>query len=156
MRVRGTLDLHCHVLPGIDDGARDVGDALAMARQAEADGIVAICATPHIRSDHAVRVEELPARRAELGAALVEAGCGTRVLPGGEVAADMLDALDDPELASVALGGSGKWILLEPAAGPLDERVEAAVDALNDRGFRALLAHPERHRLLISTTGWNG
>jgi hypothetical protein len=42
------------------------------------------------------------------------------------------------------LGGSGRWILLEPAAGPLDERFDAAVDALRARGFRALLAHPER------------
>jgi protein-tyrosine phosphatase len=143
--IGGTIDLHCHVLPGIDDGARDLADAVEMARQAEADGIAAICATPHIRADHAVRIEELPARRAELGAALQHAGCRVRLLPGGEVAADMLDALDGPELASVSLGGSGTWILLEPVPGPLDERLVAAADALRVRGFRALLAHPERH-----------
>jgi len=141
----GTVDLHCHLLPGIDDGARDLADAIEMARQAEADGIAAICATPHIRADHAVHIEELPARQAELRAALRQAGCSTRVLPGGEVAASMLGALDDPQLLSVTLGGSGRWILLEPVPGPLDERVVAAVDALNARGFRALLAHPERH-----------
>jgi protein-tyrosine phosphatase len=145
LRIRGTVDLHCHLLPGIDDGARDVGDAVAMAMQAAADGIAAICATPHIRADHAVRIDDLPARRAELGAALLQAGCSTRVLPGGEVGADMLDALDDLELASVTLGGSGTWILLEPAPGPIDERLDAAVDALRARGFRTLLAHPERH-----------
>ena len=147
--VRGptadTIDLHCHLLPGIDDGARDLADAIEMARQAEADGIAAICATPHIRADHRVRIDELPGRRAELGAALLQAGCNTRVMPGGEVAADMLDALDGPELASVTLGRSGTWILLEPAPGPLDERMDKAVDALRIRGFRALLAHPERH-----------
>jgi len=116
-----------------------------MVRQAEADGIAAICATPHIRADHPVRIEELPARRGELEAALVKAGCRTRVLPGGEVAADMLGALDGPELAEVTLGGSGTWILLEPAPGPLDQRVEAAIEDLRIRGFRALIAHPERH-----------
>jgi len=141
----GTVDLHCHLLPGIDDGARDLADAVEMAKQAADDGIVAICTTPHIRADHAVRIEELPARRAELCAALAHAGCATRVLPGGEVATDMLDALDDHELASVALGGSGAWVLLEPAAGPLDGRLDGAVDALRVRGFRALVAHPERH-----------
>jgi fructose-1,6-bisphosphatase/sedoheptulose 1,7-bisphosphatase-like protein len=78
-----------------------------MARQAEADGVAAICATPHIRADHAVAIAELPARRTELSAALLEAGCRTRVLPGGEVAAGMLDALDEHELASVVLGGGG-------------------------------------------------
>jgi len=141
----GTVDLHCHLLPGIDDGARDLADAIEMAKQAEADGIVAICATPHIRADHRVNIEELPARQAELRAALRQRGCRTRVLPGGEVAADMLDAVDDPELASVTLGAAGRWILLEPAPGPLDERMEAAVDVLNARGFRSLIAHPERH-----------
>ncbi len=145
MRVRGTIDLHCHLLPGIDDGARDLADAVEMARQAEADGIAAICATPHIRADHGVHIGELPARRAELGAALLEAGCSTHVLPGGEVAADMLDALDNPELASVALGGSGTSILLEPAPGSLDEAPQKAVETLRVRGFRALIAHPERH-----------
>ena len=145
MRLHGTIDLHCHLLPGIDDGARDLADAVAMARQAEADGLVAICATPHIRADHAVSLDELPSRRAELAAAILESGCRTRVLAGGEVAADMVGDLGDQELASVTLGGSGRWILLEPTPGPLDERLESAVSVLRVRGFRALIAHPERH-----------
>ena len=53
------LDLHCHILPGLDDGARDLDDALGMAGQARTDGITAVCATPHIRHDHDVRITEL-------------------------------------------------------------------------------------------------
>lgn len=143
--MQGAIDLHCHLLPGLDDGARDLDDAVAMARQAEADGLVAICATPHIRPDHAVVIAELPARRDELSAALLESGCNTRVLAGGEVSATVLGDLDDRDLEAVSLGGSGRWILLEPAAGPLDSRLEAAVEELHSRGFRALIAHPERH-----------
>jgi protein-tyrosine phosphatase len=143
--VKGTTDLHCHLLPGLDDGARDLDDAVAMAQQAQADGITAICATPHIRSDHAVIIAELTDRRQELTAALVQAGCSTRVLAGGEVAADMLGGLDDRDLDAVSLGGARRWILLEPLAGPLDDRFEEAVKALHARGFRALIAHPERH-----------
>jgi len=143
--VRATVDLHCHLLPGLDDGARDLDDAVAMAQQAQADGIAAICATPHIRHDHDVRIPELPLRLSELVAAVRAAGCRTRILPGGEVAVTELDALDDPELAAVSLGGGGRWILLEPAPGPIDERFERAVGALRSRGFRALVAHPERH-----------
>jgi protein-tyrosine phosphatase len=139
------INLHCHLLPGLDDGARDLGDAVAMARQAQSDGIAGICATPHIRADHAVSVAELPAARARLAAALEDAGCTTAVLPGGEVAASRLGALDDGELASLTLGGSGRWILLEPDPGPLDDRLQAAVVELLERGFRALIAHPERH-----------
>jgi protein-tyrosine phosphatase len=139
------VDLHCHILPGLDDGARDLDDAVAMAVQGHRDGIGAICATPHIRHDHDVRIPELPGRRAQLTAALRASGCPVRVLAGGEVAATALDRLDDTELAAVSLGGAGRWILLEPAPGPIDEALSAAVSALHARGFRALIAHPERH-----------
>jgi protein-tyrosine phosphatase len=140
-----SVDLHCHILPGIDDGATDLADAVAMARQAQADRIASICATPHIRHDHEVRIHELPERLSELGRAVQEAGCATEVLGGGEVAVGALEGLDQVELASVSLGGGRRWILLEPDPGPLDDRLDAAVSALRDRGFRALLAHPERH-----------
>ncbi len=143
--VSATVDLHCHLLPGLDDGARDLDDTIGMARQADADGIEAICATPHIRHDHDVRIYELPERRAEVSAALRAAGCRVRVLPGGEVAATALDGLDDDELAAVSLGGGRRWILLEPAAGPIDAGLEATIARLQARGFRALIAHPERH-----------
>jgi protein-tyrosine phosphatase len=144
-RIRVAADLHCHILPGLDDGARDLEDSVAMARQAQADHIAAICATPHIRHDHEVHIPELAARLAEVKAAVSEAGCTTRILPGGELATTALDGLDDDELAAVSLGGAGRWILLEPAPGPLDERLDAAVDELRTRGFRSLIAHPERH-----------
>jgi len=139
------VDLHCHILPGLDDGARDVDDALAMARAAQADGIAAICATPHIRHDHHVPIAELPARRAELEAAIAQDGCSTRILPGGEVAASAATTLDDHELAAVSLGAAGRWILLEPSPGPLSDALDTVVEELAARGFRALIAHPERH-----------
>jgi len=144
-RVHAAVDLHCHILPGIDDGARDMADAVAMARQAEADAIERVCATPHIRHDHDVRIRELPERLSELSMAIRAAGCRTRVLPGGEVAVTALDGLDDDELRAVSLGGGGRWILLEPAPGPLDDSLDDAVERLRDRGLRALIAHPERH-----------
>lgn len=139
------IDLHCHILPGLDDGARDLADAVEMARQAAADGISAICATPHIRSDHRVRIDELPARLAELSRGIAEAKGRTRVLPGGEVAVSALDDLDDAELRAVTLGGGGRWVLLEPVSGPLEEGLDRAVGVLHQRGFRVLIAHPERH-----------
>ncbi len=145
MTVSPSVDLHCHILPGIDDGAQNLPDAVEMARIAQADGIAAVCATPHIRHDHDVRISELPERLEELASAVAAAGCATRILPGGEVAATALDGLDEAELRAVTLGGGGRWILLEPAPGPLDESFAAAVHHLRERGFRALIAHPERH-----------
>jgi protein-tyrosine phosphatase len=137
------IDLHCHVLPGIDDGARDLDDALAMARQAADDGITVICATPHIRHDHDVRIHELEERIAVLQQALDGEGIGVRIERGGEVAEPILGGLSDEELSTVALGG--RWILLEPAAGPLGDALIDGIDHLRERGFGAIVAHPERH-----------
>src|SRR5271167_1695874 len=53
------IDLHCHILPELDDGALSLDDSVAMARQAEEDGITVVCATPHIRHDHEVCIEEI-------------------------------------------------------------------------------------------------
>lgn len=139
------IDVHCHILPGLDDGAIDLEDAVGMARQADADGIDLVCATPHIRHDHDVAIGEVESRVAELNAELARRGLDVRVRTGGEVAETALAGLDDDELRAVTLGGGGRWILLEPAPGPLGESYYAAVVDLERRGFGAVVAHPERH-----------
>jgi protein-tyrosine phosphatase len=139
------IDLHCHILPALDDGALDLDDSVAMARQAEADGIETVCATPHVRHDHDVVVGELPGRVAELNAELERRGVATRVVTGGEVAETSVPGLDDAELRAVSLGGGGRWILLEPAPGPLSDSLDATVGRLAERGFGCVIAHPERH-----------
>lgn len=144
-RGRAVIDLHCHILPGLDDGARDLDDAVAMAGQAQADGIRLVCATPHIRHDHDVLIGELSERVAQLRAAINQAGIGVGVAPGGEVSETIVDALDDEDLERVSLGGGRRWILLEPAAGPLGGSLCAAAARLAQRGYRSLIAHPERH-----------
>lgn len=140
----GLIDLHCHLLPGVDDGALDLGDSLAMARLAIAEGFEAVCATPHIRSDHDVRIAELPGRVAALRDELAARELPLRVIAGGEVSELALARMSDEELRAVALGG-GRWILLEPRGGPLSDSLDEAVAELESRGFHALVAHPERH-----------
>lgn len=138
------IDLHCHILPALDDGSLDLGDSLGMGRQAAADGIEAICATPHIRHDHDVRIEEVADRVGQLNAALRDEGVPVRILQGGEVAETAVEGLSEEELGRVALG-EGRWILLEPAPGPLSDTLIRRVEHLAQRGHRALIAHPERH-----------
>jgi protein-tyrosine phosphatase len=139
------VDLHCHILPGVDDGALDVTDSIAMARQAARDGIEAVCATPHIRHDHDVRIAELPERLATLRRAVEAAAIPVRVLGGGEIAETIVERLTTAELHALALGGGGRWILLEPRPGPLSDTLLGAIDRLAARGFSAVVAHPERH-----------
>jgi protein-tyrosine phosphatase len=138
------IDLHCHILPSIDDGAADLSDSVAMARQSAADGIEVICATPHIRHDHDVRIDELADRVEELNRELTDRNVPVRIARGGEVAETALAGLDATELEQVALDG-GRWVLLEPKPGPLSDSLEAAVDTLAGAGMGALIAHPERH-----------
>ncbi|HWB70139.1 MAG TPA: CpsB/CapC family capsule biosynthesis tyrosine phosphatase, partial [Solirubrobacterales bacterium] len=83
------------------------------------------------------RVEELNGR-------LGEEELPVRVLSGGEVAETAVESLTEEELARVSLG-EGRWILLEPAPGPLTDTLLARVAHLAGRGHRALIAHPERH-----------
>src|SRR6266508_4377391 len=92
------IDLHCHILPGIDDGALDLADSLAMARVAADDGIETISATPHIRHDHDVRIAELPARVAELNGELSRNGVPVEIVTGGEVAETAIEGLGEDEL----------------------------------------------------------
>jgi len=139
------IDLHCHILPALDDGALDLEDSVGMARQAEADGIATVCATPHIRHDHDVVVGELAERVSDLAGELSRRAVRVRVVTGAEVAETAVAGMSDAELRAATLGGGGRWILLEPAPGPLAATLDAAVDDLTRRGFRSLIAHPERH-----------
>ena len=139
------IDLQCHILPGIDDGAVELEDSVEMATQGAEDGIEVICATPHIRHDHDVRIAELAWRVDELNAELRLREVPTRVTLGGEVAETILEHVSDDELRRVSLGGGGRWVLLEPAPGPLSDSLLAAVAHLSERGFGSLIAHPERH-----------
>ncbi len=119
--------------------------SVEMAAQADRDGIHTICATPHIRHDHDVRIHELPDRIAVLNEAIAQAGGAAHIISGGEVAETIVEHLSDAELRVVSLGGGGRWILLEPKPGPLSDSLDHAVVTLRRRGFHSLIAHPERH-----------
>ncbi len=139
------IDLHCHILPGLDDGALDLDDSVTMARQAERDGIGAICATPHLRHDHDVEVAEIASRCESLQRELTKRGIDVRVLPGAELAQTEADRLSDQDLGLATLGAAGGWVLLEPAPGPLSGELEELARRLAQRGVGSVIAHPERH-----------
>ena len=137
------IDVHSHVLPGIDDGPATVEGSLALARAAQAQGTTELVATPHIAWDlpndaRTVR-EGVGALQAELDAA----GIALRLRTGGEVVITRAAELDDAELAGLRLGG-GEWLLAECPLGAGDGRFDALLLRLQERGHRILLAHPER------------
>lgn len=139
------VDVHCHVLPGIDDGAPDVGAALELAGSAAANGVRVIAATPHVRADHPrVRPSELGERCSALRERLLEAQIGVEVVAGGEVDLAWSRGASDEELTLVSYGQRGRDLLVETPYGPLEHAFERDLDALRCRGYRLLLAHPER------------
>ena len=140
----GLIDLHCHILPALDDGALDIADSVAMAREAAGDDISVVCATPHIRDDHDVRIEELPDRIAALQDELERNGVALRIAPGAEVALSAAERLGNEQLCELSLDGGG-WILLEPPPGPITPDLLALAERLASAGTPALIAHPERH-----------
>jgi tyrosine-protein phosphatase YwqE len=116
-----------------------------MARQAEADGIEVICATPHIRPDHEVTISELAERVSAINEELSRLGIAVRVVQGGELAEPIARTTSDENLREISLDRNGVWVLLEPSPGPLVQGTITAVEELAARGFRAIVAHPERH-----------
>jgi protein-tyrosine phosphatase len=144
------IDLHCHVLPGIDDGPATMEAALALGRAQEALGVTAIVATPHVDWDWPANdAAHIAAAVASVNEAFAEAGIGVEVLPGAEVALTRAVELSDEELAGLRLGG-GPWLLLEPPFSPgASAGAHTAIVSLLHREHRLVIAHPERSPLFL-------
>lgn len=138
------IDLHSHILPGLDDGARTLEESLAIARAAVASGVATIAATPHVREDYPTSVEAMLGALAAVQEAVAAAGLPLEVIPGGELALDALDRLDADGLRGFALGGSRALLVETPYWGwPLD--IAHRLYHLQADGFTPVLAHPERN-----------
>lgn len=137
------IDLHCHLLPGIDDGPPTLEAALDEARVHVAAGVRDVVCTPHVSHGHRNTAAQIGEATVALQSALDEAGIALRVLPGAEVSLSRAIELDDTELAALHLAGS-EWLLLEPPLGSEVPRLAQMVAGIQSRGHRVLVAHPER------------
>lgn len=137
------IDLHCHILPGVDDGPVNFDFSVAMARQAEEAGINIVVATPHVRSDFRTEPATIEAAVAELNDALAREELELCVLPGAEVSLQKAEELDDATLSMLCLG-SGDYLLVESPYRSIDIDLEGILWSVQARGFKPVLAHPER------------
>jgi protein-tyrosine phosphatase len=133
------IDIHCHILPGVDDGAPDTETSIAMARIAVTDGIHTIIATPHL-TDAAYPREKLIEAVAQLNTALQQQSIPITVLFGAEVQ------------AHIALGVADRFCLADSSCLlvefphrylPVDAR--ELISALTTRSITPIIAHPERN-----------
>lgn len=134
------IDLHTHVLPGLDHGPEDWDEALEMCRIAVADGITTLAATPHVSEVFPNSPQRIVEAVGELRRRLREARIALEVVEGG-------DYHIQPELAPenvVTLGGNGRYFLLEFPYQVLPQRADAFVRVLLQRGLTPIVTHPER------------
>jgi protein-tyrosine phosphatase len=136
------IDLHCHVLPGIDDGPETIEGSLALARAAVAAGTRTLVATPHVSWRHPNDAATIARLVQELNARLRAEDVVLDVRPGAEIALTRLPDIE-PELARFTLGG-GDWLLVEPPFTPVATGLDAVILDLQRHGRRVVLAHPER------------
>ena len=146
------IDIHCHILPGIDDGAADLATSMELARQAVADGITHIVATPHFRPPYEPEAQSAAreAALATLRGALAAAGVPLTLLAGGEchvverIFADVLPRWPGMLVPGTGADGQSPAVLVEMSQ---EMPIGQAGDLLflaQTHNFRMLLAHPER------------
>jgi protein-tyrosine phosphatase len=137
------IDLHNHLLPGLDDGPEDTEAALEMARAAVAAGITVMACTPHVALKYPNRSPEILAGVVGLRGEIRQAGIDLEIVSGAEISAEVIHRIDDEELRALSLNGTG-WLLVEAPFAGWPTRLPTLVTDLEIRGFRVMIAHPER------------
>ncbi len=145
----GFVDIHCHLLPGIDDGSTDWATTLAMARMAVEDGTETIIVTPHQLGNFSHNQgDDIRRRTQELQQTLEQHEIPLRVMPGGDVRIEdgMLEQLASGEV--MTLGDLRRHVLLE-LPHELYFPIEGLLAALERQEMTGILSHPERNRGLL-------
>lgn len=144
------IDLHCHLLPGIDDGSPDLGVSLSMARMAVADGITHVACTPHITPGvYDNTGADIAARTADLAARLAAEGIELALWVGADVHVDpqLLPKLSRGVIPTL---GNSRYFLLEPPHHVVPPRLPALVEGLVAAAYLPIITHPERLRWIES------
>jgi protein-tyrosine phosphatase len=146
------IDIHCHIIPGVDDGPQEMRETIEMARQAAADGITDIVATPHVNGSYGAMAGEEERSRAgfEVEVALVNqriraAGVWLTVWPGAEIAHQCIDGAD---LSALGLNGT-RYVLVEFPHTHLPADAAGVIRKLLAGGYLPIVAHPERNPSII-------
>jgi protein-tyrosine phosphatase len=139
------IDLHSHILAGLDDGARTLDESYEMARVAVAEGVTVVAATPHVREDFPTSARVMEEAVAELNSDLATNEIDLEILPGGEVDLEWLTTMSEDDQRRFSIAQNGRYLLVElPLVGwPLS--LETQIFALRSVGVTPLLAHPERN-----------
>lgn len=143
------IDIHCHVLPGIDDGPETLAEAVEMCRIAADDGVGTIVATPHYRpgmfentdiSGHVDRLQhELSLRSIPV-----------RILPGADVVVTPELSVHLAQHPQLTINGTGRYVLAELPHDAVPARWEEFLLSIRSSGITPIITHPERNRWFLA------
>ena len=148
------IDLHCHILHGLDDGSETAAESLQMARAFVRSGYRTVAATPHMVPGTAwmPSIDRINTQVAALNQTIKANGWALEIIPGMEIAIDpqIPDLLDDDRLLTL---GNSSCLLIEPSFQQLPSGWEQVIFAILAKGYSILLAHPERCLQLAANPG---
>ncbi len=138
------IDLHSHILPGVDDGAKDLEMSINMARMAVQDGIEVMACTPHFMPGMYDNVAtDVRQRVADFNAALMHHNINLAVVTGSDahIRPDFLNGLRNGEILTLH---DSRYVLFEPPHNVMPQRLEELLFNIRVSGFVPILTHPER------------
>ncbi|PGV53583.1 tyrosine-protein phosphatase [Bacillus sp. AFS037270] len=143
------IDLHCHILPGIDDGAKDLSESIQMARKAVEQGIQTIVATPHHLNNHYENPkQQILERVEELNRVLRDEKIDLKILPGQEtrIYGELVNGYEMGEIQPV---NGSQYVLVEFSSSHVPRYTEKLFYDLQVKGLIPIIVHPERNQEII-------
>lgn len=141
------VDLHNHVLPGLDDGARSIEEAILLAENATLNGITHIIATPHLNDKYRNHAQQIKQAVADFNKELMRNQIPVVIFPGQEVQFfSCMNAMRDGDV--IALADSGKYLLIELPDDHFPEFTFDLLFSLQLEGYMPIIPHPERNVVL--------
>ncbi|MFW6034839.1 MAG: tyrosine-protein phosphatase [Halothermotrichaceae bacterium] len=140
------IDIHSHILPGVDDGAKNLDESLKIARQSEKQGIKGLVVTPHcMDSGYYMTPSTTIKRILSLQQCLYREGINIRLYPGAEVFIT-IDLADKVQKKQVLTLNHGSYILIELPTVKIPKYTESVLYKLKTAGYNPIISHPERYK----------
>ncbi|TGB01713.1 tyrosine-protein phosphatase [Halobacillus salinus] len=144
------IDIHSHLLPGVDDGSETFNESIEMAKKALEDGIDTIVATPHHRNElYDNYKNDIKLQVSELNRKLKEENVPVKVLPGQEIHlhGELMTGIKEDEI--ISLGGDSNFLLIEFPTSHVPRYANQMLYDLQIEGYRPIIAHPERNQEIL-------
>lgn len=143
------IDIHSHILYGVDDGAKDLNDSIEMAKAAVDEGITTIFATPHFNEKYLNHKQEILNKVARLNEVIQEKQIPLTILPGQEprIYGDLLEDYNNGQV--LTLNNAGKYMLIELPSNHVPRYTEQLLFDLQLNGLTPIIVHPERNQEII-------